>query len=198
MRILLSILLAACLTSCSDKKIEMTPSISLYGEYSLDFLTLGLKPLSELPPNASIVNFGGFVNTQTSKSPVKFNLMILGQFELPQSSSSNDLSGVNGKINSITHSVNDQVLLSISNLNLDAKSFIAHINAKDSKGVWTDIITSAPSLKLSKETPLPIKISCYSSYSVPSGGPSTDSTKSLSITEPSVDVKSFISQCLAS
>jgi len=185
-------LLTAFLSSCTDSKKEATPAtISFYGDYALNFLTLGLKPLSELPPNASILNYGGFVSDGSTKSPIKFNLMLVGQFELAQTSSATDMSGISGKITSLSHSVNDQTLLTVSNLNMDAKAFIAHINAKDLSGAWSDIVSSTPALLTSKETPLMINVSC-------SAAPTNSTpTKSLALNQMGMDVKPFIAQCLA-
>ena len=191
MRILIPNLLTASLLACTgDKKDPHSTTITFYGDYGLNFLTTGLKPLSELPPNASLINFGGFVSDGPLKSPVKFNLILIGQFDLPQTTASNDLSGISGKITSISHSVNDQVLMSISNLNLDAKSFVTHINAQDANAAWADIVSSAGAITITAQTPAATKLYCTLSQ------PSLGGTQSVTLEQPATDVKGFIAQCL--
>jgi hypothetical protein len=185
----LTVLLSNLLVACSPKKdVDSNPpsaQVTFYGNYALEFLTLGLKPLTELPPNSSLLNLGGFVNDTRTGLPIKFNMTLIGQFDVPQSSNSSDFTRISGKITSFSQSVNDQILINVSNINLDATEFIDHVTRNDYKASWSDLLNSSGTFTLTTDARPSFKLSC-----------THENSPSIALSNSGIEIKEFIASCL--
>jgi len=174
------------IASCnSGSKNENFPLLTIYSDFSLDVIGEEFTPVVVLPPKNNILNYSLFKPLKTVSGVQKYSLSMIGKFIIPPTLTPASNKGVNGIITSITISTNDEVVVNISNLNLDAKSIIYIIEKHDWRNFWNE---------LSNQNKM-IFIKTYEEFALKLGCSYIDENQ-MEISNKVQEIKQFITNCI--